>query len=498
MFEAIELGRTLLKSEFKMEEERFRVELLQLQRQLAEANIATLIIVAGVEGGGKGDVVDGLNKWFDSRGIETHAFWDETDEERERPDAWRYWRRLPPRGSIGIMFGGWYWDPIYQHAAGQIDDAGLDEASSCIKAIECMLQQDGLLIIKLWFHLSKKCFEKQMKHRREVTRHLPQAGNGKLSSHYSHFQVSAERVIRHTDVAENPWHLIEADDANFRDASVARILEATLTQRLSEEEFVDRRASHHPTVAAPIEAASTILDALDNSRTLARDEYKQQLKKYEDRLRKLTWQAYDAKRSCVILFEGWDAAGKGGAIRCLTTPMDSRLYRVFSVAAPTDEESAHHYLWRFWRQIPRAGYTTFYDRSWYGRVLVERVENFAKPHEWQRGYQEINEFEEQITEHGIVLIKFWLHITPEEQLSRFKEREQTAWKQHKITADDWRNRDKWDAYKIAVNEMILRTSTGKAPWSLVAANDKLAARIEVIKTVCERLEAALHDTATVK
>ncbi len=492
MFEAIELGRSLSKKEFKTEEERFRVELLQLQRQLAEANIATLIIVSGVEGGGKGDVVDSLNKWFDSRGIETHAFWDETDEERERPEAWRYWRRLPARGSIGIMFGGWYWDPVYQHMAGQIDDAELDAASRRIKTLERMLQQDGLLIIKFWFHLSKKRFEKQMKQRREVTRHLPQAGNGKPSSYYHHFQVSAERVIRHTDTAENPWHLIEADDACFRDASVARILGAVLAQRLSENAFVDRRASHHESVALPDGGDKTILDTLDNSRTMERDEYKQQLKKYEERLKKLAWQAYDVKRSCVILFEGWDAAGKGGAIRRLTTPMDSRLYRVFSAAAPTDEESAHHYLWRFWRQIPRAGYTTFYDRSWYGRVLVERVENFAKPHEWQRGYQEINEFEEQITEHGIVLIKFWLHITPDEQLSRFEEREQTAWKQYKITADDWRNRDKRDMYTIAVNEMILRTSTGKAPWSLVAANDKLTARIEVIKTVCERLEEALH------
>jgi polyphosphate:AMP phosphotransferase len=491
MFEAIELGQTLSKPEFKAAEAKFRVELLELQRQLAEANVATLIIVAGVEGGGKGDVVDSLNKWFDNRGIETHAFWDETDEERERPDYWRYWRRLPPRGSIGIMFGGWYWDPIYQHTAGEIDDAALDDASSRIKALERMLQQDGLLIIKLWFHLSKKCFEKQMKHRREVTRHLPRAGDGKLSSYYRHFLVSAERVIRHTDIAETPWHLIEADDACFRDMSVARILGATLTQRLGEQGFVERRASPRKDIVD--ETGATILDTLDNSRTLTPDEYKHQLKKYEDQLSKLTWQAYDARRSCVMLFEGWDAAGKGGAIRRLTMPMDARLFRVISVAAPTDEERAHHYLWRFWRQIPRAGYTTFYDRSWYGRVLVERVENLAQPHEWQRAYQEINEFEEQLTEHGIVLLKFWLHITPEEQLRRFEEREEMAWKQYKITADDWRNREKWDAYKRAANEMILRTSTGKAPWTLVAANDKLAARIEVIRTVCERLEAALHE-----
>ena len=491
MFEAIELGRSISKSEYKAEEEKFRVELLQLQQQLAESNIATLIIVAGVEGGGKGDVVDCLNKWFDSRGIQTHAFWDETDEECERPDYWRYWRRLPPRGSIGIMFGGWYWDPIYQHTGEKIDDAKLDDASSNIKVFERMLQQDGLLIIKFWFHLSKKSFEKQMRHRREVTRHLPHAGDGKLSRYYNRFLSSAERVIRHTDMAENPWHLIEADNAPFRDLSVARIVVGALSQRLKEEGFVERRGAAPPEPIAEEEASNTILDTVDNSRTLARSDYKHQLKKYEERLRQLTWKAYDAKRSTVILFEGWDAAGKGGAIQRLTIPIDARLYRVISIAAPTDEERAQHYLWRFWRHIPRAGYITLYDRSWYGRVLVERVENFAKPREWQRAYQEINEFEEQLVEHGIVLLKFWLQITPEEQLRRFEEREKIAWKQYKITDEDWRNREKWNDYKVAVNEMILRTSTAKAPWNIVAANDKLSGRIEVIKEVCDRLEEAL-------
>lgn len=487
MFEAIELGQSLSKAAFKAAEEEFRVELLKLQQQLAEARIATLIIVSGVEGGGKGDVVNCLNKWFDSRGIETHAFWDETDEERERPQYWRYWRRLPPRGAIGIMFGGWYWEPLHHHASGEIGDARLDDISSRIKAFERMLQQDGLLIVKLWFHLSQKSFENRMKHRREVTYHLPHD----ISSRYTRFMVAAERVVRHTDTLENPWHLIEADDEHFRDMSVARILGRVMAERLTQADIIERRKTGKEAPEAGQGGAMTILDTLDNSRALTRDDYKHQLKQHEERLRKLTWQAYDAKRSTVILFEGWDAAGKGGAIRRLTGPIDARLYRVISVAAPTDEEQAHHYLWRFWRHLPRAGYLTLYDRSWYGRVLVERVESFAKPHEWQRAYEEINEFEEQLVEHGIVLLKFWLHITPEEQLRRFQERESVAWKQHKITADDWRNREKWSDYETAVNEMVLRTSTGLAPWQLVAANDKLSARIEVLKSACEALEKAL-------
>jgi polyphosphate kinase 2 (PPK2 family) len=211
----------------------------------------------------------------------------------------------------------------------------------------------------------------------------------------------------------------------------------------------------------------------------------------QGKLHRLTWAAHQKKRSSVFVFEGWDAAGKGGCIRRITQAMDARLYQVISTAAPTDEERAHHYLWRFWRHIPRAGLVTVYDRSWYGRVLVERVENFAKESEWKRAYLEINSFEEQLVNHGTIMLKFWIHISPEEQLRRFKEREVIAYKQHKITDEDWRNRDKWEAYTLAVNDMVARTSTTLAPWVLVSGEDKGFGRIEVLKTVCNRLEEAL-------
>jgi polyphosphate kinase 2 (PPK2 family) len=215
------------------------------------------------------------------------------------------------------------------------------------------------------------------------------------------------------------------------------------------------------------------------------------MKRYNERLAELAWRAYDARRSCVIVFEGWDAAGKGGAIQRLTTAIDARLYQVIPVAAPTDEERAHHYLWRFWRQLPRAGYLTVYDRSWYGRVLVERVEGFAAAAEWARAYEEINNFEECLTEHGIVLLKFWLHISAEEQLRRFEERAKLPWKQHKLGDEDWRNRDKRAAYLAAVDDMVAHTSTDAAPWALLPAEDKNHARVEILQTVCARLERAL-------
>jgi polyphosphate kinase 2 (PPK2 family) len=191
------------------------------------------------------------------------------------------------------------------------------------------------------------------------------------------------------------------------------------------------------------------------------------------------------------VFEGWDAAGKGSAIRRVTEAVDARLFRVIPVAAPTEEEQAHHYLWRFWRQLPRAGLVTILDRSWYGRVLVERVEGFATRTEWMRGYHEINEFEKQLTEHGMVLLKFWLHISQEEQLKRFRKREQVAHKNYKITPDDWRNRKNWGRYELAVHDMVTRTSTKSAPWTLVSGNDKQVARLEIIEAFIRALGRAL-------
>jgi polyphosphate kinase 2 (PPK2 family) len=264
-----------------------------------------------------------------------------------------------------------------------------------------------------------------------------------------------------------------------------------MQQRLEEHRTSDRRKLvHDPTIQFK-DNPVTILDRVDLTASLEKEEYLEALHAYKKKLNELSWGMYDAKRSTIVLFEGWDAAGKGGTIRRMTSAVDARLFRSISVAAPTDEEQAHHYLWRFWRHVPRAGYMTIYDRSWYGRVLVERVEGYAETYEWMRAYQEINTFEEQLVENGIVIIKFWLHISPEEQLRRFKEREEISWKQYKITEDDWRNREKWDEYKQAVKTMVEHTSTGHAPWSLIPADNKLFARIEVMKTVCRRMKEAL-------
>lgn len=230
------------------------------------------------------------------------------------------------------------------------------------------------------------------------------------------------------------------------------------------------------------------MDKIDLGLHLLKDDYKQQLREAQVKLRQLQLQIFQKKVPVLALFEGWDAAGKGGAIKRLTDTLDPRSYQVHAFVAPTTEELNYHYLWRFWRQIPREGTIGIFDRSWYGRVLVERVEGFASELEWRRSYKEINEFEAQLTASGCVIVKFWLHISFEEQLKRFEERKNNEFKSYKLTEEDWRNREKWSLYNVAVNQMIARTNTPYAPWTVVPGNDKYYARVHVLETVINAVE----------
>ncbi|MCG5500687.1 polyphosphate:AMP phosphotransferase [Ectothiorhodospira lacustris] len=496
MFEAAELGRTLSKEAYGAAVPDLRAELLEAQRRLRDTDTAVIVIVEGVDGVGRGEVVNRLNAWLDTRGVETHAFWEATSDQQARPRLWRYWQAMPARGGIGIFFGAWYSEPIRRHIRDEWDEARLHESLSRIRDFESMLVADGALIVKFWFHLPRDEQKTRLKQRlKDPASRWYRLPKGKeQATQYRRLVETGERVIRETDSGLAPWYLIEATDRRYRDLTVGRTLLDAIRERLelSSSPALSVTPSHAPSLPPEDSARITVLDHLDLTRTLEKTAYKERLSRAQARLRDLTWRAKDQGVATVLVFEGWDAAGKGGAIRRLTSGIDARLYRVVAVAAPTDEERAHHYLWRFWRHVPPKGRMKVFDRSWYGRVLVERVEGFAAEDRWRRAYHEINDFEEQLTEHGIVLVKFWLHISEEEQLARFKEREEVAYKQHKITDEDWRNRQQWEAYKGAVNEMVIRTSTEFAPWTLVPANDKRYGRVTVLETVCRRLEAALR------
>ncbi|MBM4201596.1 MAG: polyphosphate:AMP phosphotransferase, partial [Gammaproteobacteria bacterium] len=304
---------------------------------------------------------------------------------------------------------------------------------------------------------------------------------------YDRFVEVAERTLRETSTPDAPWLILNGYDTQYRRLTVARHLIDRIANRLSTPE-----PARIPPVAVPRPATATsLLGSLDLEKRLDREAYQQEKARLQGLISRLTRRLRAEQRSSILVFEGWDAAGKGGVIRRITPALDARNYRVIPIAAPTDEEKSHHYLWRFWRHLPRAGKVTIYDRSWYGRVLVERVEGFATPYEWLRAYTEINDFEEDLTNHGIVLLKFWLHISKGEQHRRFEERKLTAYKQFKITEEDYRNREKWAEYETAVDEMVTRTSTEFAPWHLIPANDKYHARIEVLRLICAAYEKAL-------
>lgn len=538
MFETAQLGRKVSKEVYEAEAPAVQAELLELQRGLRAAAVATVIIVSGVEGSGKGEVVNRLHEWLDPRGVRTHAFWDESDDERQRPRFWRFWRQLPARGTIGVLFGSWYTQPIIDHAFERTSPAEYERELRRIEELERLLTDDGMLVVKLWFHLGKREQKKRLE--RDVKDGRMDAPLvKKFAKKYDRFAECSERAIRMTDTGHCPWIVIESADRRYRDLTVGQTLAHAMRERLgraapvpataprvadmtaralraadaaadaqssipaheaaAERAEAERAAApvpppqpRHEHVEHPEPPRITVLDRVDLTASLSDDDYEARLDKAQRQLGNLAWEARERGRNTVAVFEGWDAAGKGGAIRRVARAVDARLFQAISIAAPTDEERAHHYLWRFWRHVPRAGRMTIYDRSWYGRVLVERVEGFAREQEWRRAYQEINDFEEQLVEHGVVLLKVWLHVSPEEQLRRFEERQAVAAKQHKITAEDWRNREKWGAYAEAVDEMVARTSTSYAPWTLVAGNDKKHARVEVLELFCQRLESALH------
>jgi polyphosphate:AMP phosphotransferase len=491
MFESAEIGHKLDKARFKREEPKVRKRLLDLQTALLAKNkFPVIILVNGVDGAGKGETVNLLNEWMDPRHIRTHAFGGLTDIERQRPEMWRFWQALPPKGHIGILFGSWYTDPVLRRVMGHEKRTRFEHRLARIRGFERMLVAEGALLLKFWFHLSKRAQKTRLKElaSRKKTAWRVTREEWKNFEHYDEFVDVCEDALRATSTGEAPWDVIEGSDHEYRSLTAARLLEDALSARLKGERPELSPAAPPP--APPLDGR-TLLASFDYKRKLGRDEYAKRLVKLQSRLAMLTRSGKMRDRSLVMVFEGMDAAGKGSTIRRITPAMDARFYRLIPIAAPSEEERAQPYLWRFWRQIPGHGHAVIFDRSWYGRVLVERVEKFASEFDWMRAYGEINEFEEQLAESGAIVAKFWLSITPAEQLKRFKARQDTPYKQFKITAEDWRNRKKWPAYERAVNDMIDRTSTEPAPWNVIASDDKLFSRIETLERLCERIESSL-------
>ena len=493
MLESAEIGHKIEKKIYAREEVRLREALLNAQFELSEkARGPVLVLISGVESGGRGETANLLTAWMDPRHIRVHAFGPPTPEELARPAAWRYWRALPPRGKIGIFMNAWYREALIDRVAGRISDAELDVYLQEVRREERMLADEGIVLLKFWIHLSRDAQKKRIAKLEAdpQTSWRITAADKRALKLYSKSHDIWEHVLRETSTGMAPWYVVEGADDRYRSLTVGKILLDTLQRMLAAP------PTRRPAIRAMPPAPSVVdnvmlIRELDLDKSVTDAEYTAGVAKYQRRLAKLSHDKRFGEHAVVVVFEGADAAGKGGAIRRVTGALDARWYTIIPVAAPTDEERVHPYLWRFWRNLPAHGGITIFDRSWYGRVLVERVEGFCSVADWTRAYDEINQFEEQLARAGVIVVKFWLQISKEEQLKRFRAREHTAFKRFKITPEDWRNRRKWGDYERAVCDMVDRTSTELAPWTLVEANDKRYARVKILKTIVNRIEDAL-------
>lgn len=484
MLEKVDLDRRLSKGEFKSIWPKICDELGMAQRRAKELGIPVMIVFEGWDGAGKGTLMNELIQALDPRGFEVHNV--KADNETLWPPMRHFFQITPPRGKIGIYNRSWYGRIL----AGGESDKTLGEITS----FERQLAQSGYCIIKLFLHISKKEQKKRLKALEENPATAWRVTQEDWENHkrYEKIAQTVERMIHQTDKGHAPWILVESHQKEYAAVkigqSVLEHISSAIKRAEAEKEITPARFSG---LGLHKDTRTSIFNTLNMELTLSEESYRKELKSCQARLREIQYSLYKLRKPLVIVFEGMDAAGKGGCIKRLTQNLDPRGYQVVPTAAPNDWERAHHYLWRFWNSFPKGGHIGIYDRSWYGRVLVERIEGFCTEPEWRRAFGEINEMEGQWADFGTVIIKFWLHITQEEQLRRFKERQENPLKQWKITEEDWRNREKWDLYEEAAEEMFMRTSTPDAPWILVEGNCKRFARIKVLKEVIKAVESKL-------
>lgn len=463
-----------------------RDELLDLQHKLhTSKSCAVAVIIAGTPAAGRSETVNELLEWLDPKHIGVHALGEPSSEDRKYPALWRYWQKLPARGRITFFFAGWYGE--YLGGVTKDSKARRHDKRSVerILQLENMLMRDGVCVVKIYLHTDRKTQQHRLERLQanKLTRWRVTKEDRWQAKHFDQVSRVARACLKATDHAAAPWHRIDGTDEEYRLLSVGKILRDGIRAGLK------TRESKRLEWPAEKAAKATTLGVLQPQRPVDDDEYERQLAILQGRLARLVRKSRFCKHGLVLAFEGMDAAGKGGAIRRITHALDARQYQVVPVSAPTPDELLYPYLWRFWRHIPALGAITIFDRSWYGRVLVERVRDLTPDADWRRAYAEILEFERQLTEHGLLVAKFWLSVSKDEQLRRFKARDDDPLKRFKVDREDWANRRYYDAYQSAAAEMIRRTDSDDAKWTIVPADDKKQARLTVLEAVCETLES---------
>jgi AMP-polyphosphate phosphotransferase len=502
MLEKIDLSKTIEIDEYKKNYKTLNAKLGELQRKAWELKIPVILVFEGWHISGMAEDINRFILSLDPRGYDFHTLTRPCYEELLKPFIARFWTRIPVRGKSAIFDRSWYSRAMIECMEEEISEEKLQKYLEEINYFERQLADDKYLIIKIFLHISEKEHKERFKNLKKYD--IPifdeyedeEKQDLDFIHKYNEYLPFIEKILVKTDMLYAPWTIVEANDRDFATLkimmTVINAIEASIEQatKIPAEQtlkYLDMEISE------VFQFNNSILEKVDLSKKMDADEYKKSKKLDQQKLADLQYELFEKKRHLIVVFEGWDAAGKGGNIYRLVENLNPRLYRVVPVGSPNDIEKAHHYLWRFCEAMPKAGHITIFDRSWYGRVLVERVEGFCSEEEWKRAYREINEFEEILTQAGAIVVKFWLHIDKETQLERFNSRQLDPEKKWKITAEDWRNRDKWKDYEIAANEMFRKTSTMNAKWVIVESNDKRYSRIKVLRSTAEALERNLKN-----
>ncbi|WP_373478452.1 polyphosphate:AMP phosphotransferase [Geminocystis sp.] len=492
MLDNLDLTISLDKETYRTKIEDLMRELRSLQNICWLEKLPIVVVLEGWAAAGKGGLVKQMTNYMDPRGFVVHPILAPSEEEKKYPFLWRFWQKLPPKGSIGIFYHSWYTHLLEDRLFGRLENTKVPTIMRDINAFESQLIEDGAVVAKFWLHLSKKELQNRLKdyEKDEFESWRVRKEDWQQAKNYTQYKTLAEEMLIYTSSGFAPWVLVEADCQRWAKFKVLTQLVSTIREALAKREIITQTPSLPPQISlSPTEA--DYLSQVDLTLNLPKEEYKVKLKQSQLQLRKLQKDIFEKNIGILILFEGWDAAGKGGAIKRITDILDPRSYEVHAFAAPTKEEHLYHYLWRFWRRLTPTGKIGIFDRSWYGRVLVERIENFATETEWRRAYREINEFEAQLASSNYIILKYWLHISPEEQLKRFELRKLDPYKSYKLTDEDYRNREKWNLYDVAINQTIARTSTPQAPWTIVPGNDKYYARLNVLETLINAIKYKL-------
>jgi polyphosphate:AMP phosphotransferase len=492
MFEKVDLTKKIDDASFERSISPLKERLSVLQRTLRDLNIPIIIVIEGWNTAGitmsTGEIIQSL----DPRGFTLHAIDKATDVERAHPFLWRFWIKTPQNGRITLFARSWYSRALAEKLVSVGWKKSLKDEINSINIFERQLCDSGAMILKFFLHISKDEQKRRLmeRERNPLTAWLVTPAIWDFHHHYDAYFSIIDEFIEKTDTEHAPWHLIEATNRKYALLKIYSSLVKSLEKKVADQAKGQSEKGKSKNLILPPKNPVERRSLPDSQQS--KEDYQNELNTLQIEMLESHYLLFKRKIPLIIVYEGWDAAGKGGNITRIARYMNPLGYDVISVTAPNDYEKQHHYLWRFIRHYPKAGHVAIFDRSWYGRVLVERVEGFCRESEWQRAYQEINEMEKEYVESsGGGIVKFWLEIGRDEQLKRFKQRENDPLKQYKITEEDWKNREKWDLYDPAVDEMLARTNTPYAPWIIIESDDKWFARVKTLKAIIQYTEKLL-------